>query len=104
METADAALITNIAEDHLGDFGSQSLRELLNIKWVISHAVEQAGTLVLNADDELLVDKAASFDGRIVWFSLDGLVEAGTEERLAGELSTGETVYVCAACAEQAGM
>jgi cyanophycin synthetase len=71
VETADAALITNIAEDHLGDFGSQSLQELLNIKWVISHAVEANGTLVLNADDELLVDKSRSFAGRIVWFSLD---------------------------------
>jgi UDP-N-acetylmuramyl tripeptide synthase len=71
VETADAALITNIAEDHLGDFGSQSLQELLNIKWVISHAVEANGTLVLNADDELLVDKSRSFAGRIVWFSLN---------------------------------
>lgn len=71
VETADVALITNIAEDHLGDFGSQSLHELLNIKWVISHAVEAGGHLVLNADDALLVRKADEFNGAIVWFGLD---------------------------------
>lgn len=65
---ANAALITNIAEDHLGDFGSQSRGELLNIKWVVSHAVAGAGALILNADDALLVGKSGTFVGRIVWF------------------------------------
>jgi UDP-N-acetylmuramyl tripeptide synthase len=68
---ADAALITNIAEDHLGDFGSQNLQELLNVKWVVSHAVASSGYLVLNADDDLLVKKSGEFAGRIAWFSLD---------------------------------
>jgi UDP-N-acetylmuramyl tripeptide synthase len=71
VNKADVALITNIAEDHLGDFGSQNVHELLNIKWIVSHAVEKNGALVLNADDPLLVGKSAEFPGRIVWFSLD---------------------------------
>ncbi len=71
VNTADAAVITNIADDHLGDFGSRSREELLNIKWVISHAVREAGVLILNADDELLVEKSKEFDGKIAWFSLD---------------------------------
>lgn len=70
VEHAEVALITNIAEDHLGDFGSQSVLELLDIKWVISHAVVDAGFLVLNADDDLLVEKSAEYGGRIIWFSL----------------------------------
>ena len=70
VNKADAAVITNIAEDHLGDFGSQSLDELLNIKWVVSHAVAATGALVLNADDALLVKKSKVFNGTIVWFSL----------------------------------
>ena len=68
---ADVALITNIAEDHLGDFGSQNLNELLNVKWIVSRAVETSGFLVLNADDDLLVRKSAEFSGEIVWFTLD---------------------------------
>jgi UDP-N-acetylmuramyl tripeptide synthase len=71
VNTANAALITNIAEDHLGDFGSQSVEELLNIKWIVSHAVVASGVLILNADDKLLVGKSAEFTGTIVWFSLD---------------------------------
>ena len=70
VNKANAALITNIAEDHLGDFGSQSLGELLNIKWIVSHAVA-ASVLILNADDKLLLGKSAEFTGTIVWFSLD---------------------------------
>jgi cyanophycin synthetase len=71
VNKADAALITNIAEDHLGDFGSQNLHELLNIKWIVSRAVEKSGALILNADDPLLVGKSAEFPGILVWFSLD---------------------------------
>jgi len=71
VNTGNAALITNIAEDHLGDFWSQSVEELLNIKWVISHAVAASGVLILNADDKLLVGKSREFPGTIVWFSLD---------------------------------
>jgi UDP-N-acetylmuramyl tripeptide synthase len=71
VERADAALITNISEDHLGDFGSQNLDELLDIKWVLSHAVRGSGKLVLNAEDERLVNKSQGYDGELVWFSLD---------------------------------
>jgi len=78
VSQADAALITNISEDHLGDFGSQTVAELLDVKWVISRAVREHGRLVLNADDARLVAKARTYPGEIVWFSterddLDGL-------------------------------
>ncbi len=71
VNVADVALITNIAEDHLGDFGSQNLAELMDIKWIVSRAVVGQGRLILNADDALLVSKAKNYAGRIVWFSLD---------------------------------
>lgn len=72
VDHADVALITNIAEDHLGDFGSQSIDELLDIKWIITRAVERNGTLALNADDPRLVAHAEKYAGRIDWFSLRG--------------------------------
>jgi UDP-N-acetylmuramyl tripeptide synthase len=71
VSKADAALITNISADHLGDFGSENLGELLNIKWIVSRAVETTGTLILNADDELLVEKSREFAGTLAWFGLD---------------------------------
>jgi cyanophycin synthetase len=107
VDRADAALITNIAEDHLGDFGSQNLDELLDIKWIISRAVRETGRLILNADDALLRAKATQFDGDIVWFSLDPgneLIEASIrsgdlcflyegEELL--KIEAGQREYIC---------
>ncbi len=86
---ADAALITNISEDHLGDFGSRNIGELLDIKWVLSRAVREAGRLVLNADDERLVRKSLDYDGEIVWFSLDSGNET-VDKHIAG----GGTAFV----------
>lgn len=71
VQRANASLITNISEDHLGDFGSQDLDELLAIKWIVSRAVEAEGRLILNADDALLRARASDYPGELIWFSLD---------------------------------
>lgn len=71
VDTADAALITNIAKDHLGDFGSQDLEELLHCKWIVSRAVAKSGKLILNADDPMLVSQSSEYAGELVWFSLN---------------------------------
>lgn len=70
VQRAEAALITNISADHLGDFGSRDLDELLAIKWIVSRAVAASGKLVLNADDPRLVAQADGYTGEIVWFTL----------------------------------
>jgi UDP-N-acetylmuramyl tripeptide synthase len=69
LERADAALITNIAEDHLGEFGLDDLRALADLKWVVTKALNGAGRLILNADDALLVEKSRASQARITWFS-----------------------------------
>ena len=71
VERADAALITNISEDHLGDFGSRDLDELLAVKWIVSRTVEASGRLILNADDARLCVRSKDYDGELVWFGLD---------------------------------
>jgi cyanophycin synthetase len=71
VERADAAVITNISEDHLGDFGSRDLDELLAVKWIVSRAVEASGRLILNADDARLCVRSKDYDGELVWFGLD---------------------------------
>lgn len=90
VEKADAALITNISEDHLGDFGSRNLDELLEIKWVVSHAVRKSGKLVLNAEDHRLVARSRDYDGELVWFSLDADNDV-VKDHVAG----GGTAFVC---------
>ena len=87
VDRADAALITNISEDHLGDFGSHNLHELLQIKWIVSRAVRRSGRLILNADDGRLVEQAQSFDGDLIWFSLDAGNPVITRHLSAGGLA-----------------
>lgn len=67
---ADVAAITNISEDHLGDFGSANLAELTDIKWLVIDALQDRGTAVLNADDAILVDRVRRHQGPRVWFSM----------------------------------
>ncbi|MCZ6717261.1 MAG: Mur ligase family protein, partial [Gammaproteobacteria bacterium] len=68
---ADAALITNIAEDHLGEFGVMDLDELADVKWIVTSALGDSGTAVLNAEDEKLVTRGMSARFPVTWFSLD---------------------------------
>ena len=86
VQHADAALITNIAEDHLGDFGSQTIDELLDIKWIVSRAVRDRGRLILNADDRRLVDKARDYPGQLVWTTLDERNDTFRQHLSAGGL------------------
>jgi len=89
VETADVALITNIAKDHLGDFGSQDLNELLQCKWIVSRAVSKDGKLILNADDPMLVSQSKDYRGELIWFSLDS-----GNDIVQGHTANGGTAFV----------
>ena len=68
---ADAALVTNIAEDHLGGYGIETLGDLAAVKLVVVHALCESGTLVLNADDVLLRTTPHHHHGAVTWFKAD---------------------------------
>ncbi|MCH7508879.1 MAG: Mur ligase [Proteobacteria bacterium] len=68
---ADAALITNIAEDHLGEFGVMDLDELADVKWIVTSALGDNGIAVLNAEDEKLAKRGLAARFPVAWFSLD---------------------------------
>ena len=69
VESANAALITNIAEDHMGEFGVQTLEELADVKWIVTSVVDKSGRVILNAEDPLLVNRANANEQNIVWIS-----------------------------------
>jgi UDP-N-acetylmuramyl tripeptide synthase len=71
VERADAAVVTNVAEDHLGEFGIDTLAQLADTKLVVAKALGETGILVLNADDPMLVERGVSISAPITWFSLD---------------------------------
>jgi UDP-N-acetylmuramyl tripeptide synthase len=70
VERADVAVITNIADDHLGEFGIQSLADLAETKLVTARAVRANGRVVLNADDPILAAARDRFSAPVTWFSL----------------------------------
>lgn len=65
---ADVAAVTNVAADHLGEFGVATVEELAAVKLVVAKV---AGALVLNADDASLATCATSVASAVTWFSLD---------------------------------
>jgi len=76
IEHVDAALITNIAADHLGQYGINTVTELTEVKAVVAKALTNKNTLVLNADDQHLVTFFSSLSAKkkassICWFSLN---------------------------------
>jgi UDP-N-acetylmuramyl tripeptide synthase len=71
VEHAKVAVVTNVADDHLGEFGIESLLDLADTKLVVAKALGDTGTLVLNADDGLLVERSRRINARLSWFSLD---------------------------------
>ena len=68
LNHARAALLTNIAEDHLGEFGIADLQQLADVKWTVCRVLGRDGYAVLNAEDTHLVERAAGHPGPIWWF------------------------------------
>jgi len=67
---ADAAIVTNIAEDHFGEWGIHDLAALAEAKLVVARAIGPAGRLVLNADDLHLAAAAPRLTVPLFWISL----------------------------------
>lgn len=70
VTNVDAALVTNVSADHLGEHGVLDLKTMIATKSVVGHAVKKGGKLVLGADDPGLVRIAHTFAAERVWFAL----------------------------------
>ena len=73
VDNVDAALITNVAEDHLGQYGINTVAALAQAKAVVAKGLsneKSIGKLVLNADDVNLVALAPELLVTQCWFSL----------------------------------
>jgi cyanophycin synthetase len=66
----DVAVVTNIAADHLGMRGIDTIEQLADVKAVVVEAVPRDGFAVLNADDPLVRRMRRRCSGSVVWFSL----------------------------------
>jgi cyanophycin synthetase len=67
----DIAVVTNVAADHLGLKGINTLEEMAKVKAVVAESVKETGYAILNADDDLVVGMARRLDCKVAYFSLD---------------------------------
>jgi cyanophycin synthetase len=72
---ADVAVLTNVTGDHIGQDGLETVEDILHVKSLVAERVRDGGTIVLNADDPLLLALAGRADlvprCRVSLFSLD---------------------------------
>ncbi len=71
LRRAQVAAVLNVAADHLGQYGVNTVAELATVKFSVHRALTETGVLVLNADDAFVVTEAARTPGKKCWFSLD---------------------------------
>jgi cyanophycin synthetase len=70
-ERNDVAVVLNVAADHLGLRGIDTLEELARVKQVIVEAVPRTGFAVLNADDPRVYAMRKRCSGDVVLFSME---------------------------------
>jgi UDP-N-acetylmuramyl tripeptide synthase len=100
VRRADAALVTDVANDHLGEYGIFDLEALADAKMVVANAIGPEGRVVLNADDERLLARGLALNVPVTWFTLDPAHDAVRRHVAAGGdacvLDGGDLVLDCA--------
>jgi len=91
LTNVDAALITNVASDHLGQYGINNVEELAATKFVVAKALDEQGILVLNGDNHLVVEQTQQSTKTICWFSTDERNPLIQQQLASG----GRAVFVC---------
>jgi cyanophycin synthetase len=72
FDRCDVGCVLNIAEDHLGLGGVNTLEQLAQVKSLVVEVVRKDGASVLNADDPLVASMAERAEGRVIYFSMYG--------------------------------
>ncbi len=92
---AQVAIVTNISTDHFGEYGIYDLDALADVKLSFVPVVVRDGLLVLNADDDRLLAKAAGLESRfgrcppLGLFALDADSPVLRKHRLRGGSTCG---------------
>jgi len=67
----DIGIVTNIAADHLGLKGINTIEQLAKVKGVIPETVLPNGHAILNADDDLVYEMRKNVECKVALFSMD---------------------------------
>ena len=71
FQHCDVAIVTNVAADHMGLNGINTLEQMAKVKAVVPETVFPHGYAILNADDDLVYQMRDSLKCNIALFSMD---------------------------------
>ena len=71
FQNCDVAIVTNVAADHMGLGGINTLEQMAKLKAVVPETVFPHGYAVLNADDDLVYKMRDGLKCNIALFSMD---------------------------------
>lgn len=71
FKQCNIGIVTNVAADHLGLSGINSIEQLAKVKGVIPETVMPSGYAILNADDDLVYEMRRTIDCNLALFSMD---------------------------------
>jgi cyanophycin synthetase len=71
FHNCDIGIVTNIAADHLGLQGIDTIEQLAKVKAVVVESVFPEGHAILNADDDLVYGMRENLQCKVALFSMD---------------------------------
>jgi cyanophycin synthetase len=71
FHTCDVAIVTNVAEDHLGLGGIDTIEKLARLKSTVPQTVHRNGYAILNAEDDLVFGMQKDLDCKVALYALD---------------------------------
>ena len=88
LERAQGALVTNVAADHLGEWGILTVDDVAKAKLTVAKAVRHGAPLVVNADDAVLADAARTLSRPLTWIAI------GQAEPVRAQMGPQEVAWV----------
>lgn len=71
FHNCDVAIVTNVAADHLGLSGIETIDQMARVKSIVPESVLPGGYAILNADDDLVYNMHRGLNCKLALFSLN---------------------------------
>ena len=71
FDSCDVGVVLNVAADHLGLGGIDTIEQMARVKGVVAETVKPEGHVILNADDPLVAAMAEKVRCKVAYFSMN---------------------------------
>ena len=71
FNSCDIGVVLNVAADHLGLGGIDTIEQMARVKGVVAETVKPSGYAILNADDPLVAEMAQKVKCKVAYFSMN---------------------------------